>query len=366
LKIAVDARNLVAESSGVARYLSNLLRFFHTISNKHEFFIYSHKPIDEIITNRNYYYQVLKGHPIIWKQFLLPIIQLKRQYDLLFVPTYSTPYFFPGKVVVTIHDLIFCRHPEWTDKKQALRFATIVRHSAKKADHIIAVSEATKKDILDLTDVPEDKVTVIYEGVDEIFRQLDQHGLDRIREKHQLRHPFILHVGAIHPRRNISRLIEAFAFLRREKNCQHELRLVGSISDKEASELQYKTQKLGIEDVVHCHGILSDQDLVGFYNLADVFIYPSLYEGFGLPVLESMACGTPVITSNRSSLPELAGDAAILVDPESVDEIAYAIHELISNRDLRKQLVECGTIRVQKFSWLKTTKQTLKLFEQVD
>jgi glycosyltransferase involved in cell wall biosynthesis len=341
MKIAIDGRNLIGSRTGVGRYLQNLLPHL-TQHGKHDFYIYSHHTVQDVIPDRpRCHYMKLPGPPLIWKQILLPIQQLKHRYDLFFIPTYSSPVLMQN----------------WY---QAARFRVIVPYTAKQAEYIIAVSEATRRDIIELTGVPNHKIEVVYLGVEDIFRKLPDQQREAFRERYQISFPFLLHVGSIHPRRNMQRLLEAFVYLKQEKKIAHHLVLVGLLLDQK-SELN---AFLSHPDI-HYFGFVSDHDLVGFYNEAQVFIYPSLYEGFGLPVLEAMSCGTAVITSNVSSLPEVAGDAALLVDPFSREAIMQAILDLTSNDDLRRELIERGQERSRQFSWQKTGQQTLALMEHL-
>ena len=362
MQIAVEARYLAGNRTGVGRYLLNLLRFLPQLSNEHEYFLYSDRLMEQPIVDDNIHYRILKGHRLLWKHILLPIEQRKKQIDLMFIPSYSAPLLNLGKTIVTIHDLIATRHPEWTTKSQSLRFATVVKYAARKADYIIAVSEMTRKDILELTGVPEDKVKVIYEGVDEHFLKLPSNKLEEFRNKYKLDQPYILYVGSIHPRRNIKRLIEAFIYLKKEKRIEHKLVLIGLVL-QQGSQLKDWISESQLEDQILTYGFVPDDDLVKFYNFADIFIYPSLYEGFGLPILEAMACETPVITSNTSSLPEVAGDTAILIDPCDVKQIADAINQLIDDSSLREKLIARGKERCKQFSWRQAAVETLRLFE---
>ena len=359
MNVAVDARNLIGSRTGVGRYLQKLLEDFTEISDD-SFFIYSHDVIVEKIEHDRYHYKVLSGHPLVWKQLLMPVHQLRYNYDLVFVPTYSSPVFYPGKVLLTIHDLIFTKHPEWANWKQAVRFRAIVPKTAKFADRIIAVSEATRKDIIELTGVSSTKIDVVYLGVEDKFRSLTEDTLNIFRDKYNIRYPYILHVGSIHPRRNIKRLCQVFRRLKEEKKINHHLVLAGLDLDHTSQLSSY----LELPDI-HWVGYVPEEDLVGFFNAADLFIYPSLYEGFGLPVLEAMACGTPVITSNVSSLPEVAGDAALLIEPDDEEDMMRAISRILSEKSLAREMAEKGLERSKQYTWEKTSEQTLQIIQSM-
>ena len=359
MKVAVDSRNLIGSRAGVGRYLQNLLEHFTSLCN-HSFYIYSHREVVDRIIHVNYHYMVLRGHPLFWKQVLLPLHQLRHNYDLLFVPTYSSPVFFKGKVLLTVHDLIFAKYPQWANWKQSIRFSVVVPMTIRRADCLIAVSETTANDIIALTGIPHSRIEVVHLGVDKIFCERSESGSRQLREKYKIDYPYILHVGSIHPRRNIKRLIEAFLFLKNEKKIAHHLILIG-LNFHRSSEFRNNS----VHRDIHYFGFVPDDDLVDFYSQAEIFVYPSLYEGFGLPVIEAMACGTPVITSNVSSLPEVAGDAALLVDPESTGSIADAIQKLIFQQGLRRELIDKGRERSAQFTWEKASLQTCQIMDRL-
>lgn len=368
MRIAIEARYLAGKRLGVGRYLYNLLRFFPEISDKHDYYLYSDgRELDKSINNPKIHYRTLKGpRKLIWRHFLLPLEQIKKKYELLFIPSYSAPILKTGKTVVTIHDIIPIRFPEWSVKKERIRFATIIKHTAKRADYIIAASQATKNDLLELTDGSNDRIEVIYLGVDDHFRVLETDQLSDFISKNNLHQPYILYVGAIHPRRNIDQLIQAFSILKKENNIPHKLILIGlTFHTHLSNQLTEWINSSGVSDQISRIGYVSDDDLVKFYNLADIFIYPSSYEGFGLPVLEAMACGTPVITSKSSSLTEVAGDAALLVKPGDVEELADAIRRLIEDSACRQEMINHGFKQARQFTWLRAAQKTVELFEKV-
>lgn len=363
MKIGVDARNLMGQRTGVGRYLINLLRHFADSPQSHDFYLFSNSVIENL-SLPGLHHRTVKGPNLFWKQVILPYEQWKNKCDVLFIPTYSTPIFNPIKTVVTIHDLIFLLYPEWATRNQRNRFSTIVKHSACRADCVIAVSESTRADILKYTGVKNDKVEVVYEGVDEQFRVLNTIDEASFLNRYNLDKPFILFVGSIHPRRNVQRVIESFVQLKVEKKIDHQLVLIGLKQQLDPS-ISHLIHERNIDQSISMLGFVPDEDLVKFYNLADIFIYPSLYEGFGLPVLEAMACGTPVITSNTSSLPEVAGDAAVLIDPSNQSQMVDAIQNIVENRAWAEELKERGLERCKKFSWKSAAKTTCEIFESV-
>lgn len=274
------------------------------------------------------------------------------------------PLRMAGKRVITVHDVTFLTTPDSYTKGE-LNLIKIFTRSVQNADLVIADSSNTKKDLVELLMVPEDKIRVILLGVDDSFHPIDDGDLiHSIREKYRLENDYILHVGTLQPRKNLVRLIEAFHQIQQNGSIDCQLVLAGG-KGWMYDEIFQKVSVLGLESKVVFTDYISEEDLLVLMNGAAVFTLVSLYEGFGLPPLEAMACGTPVIVSNISSLPEVVGDAGILVNPYDVDEIARAIHEVLVNERLREEMRVKGLERAKQFSWEKTAKETLKAYEEV-
>ncbi|KAA3617965.1 MAG: glycosyltransferase family 1 protein [Calditrichaeota bacterium] len=363
MNIAIDARCLEGNKTGVGRYLGNIIQNFPNSEKDTNLQLYC--TVDFSLTaDVNLQKKIVKGHPLLWKQFLVPLHQLIDKPDVFFVPSYSTPIFNPIPTVVTIHDLIFTKFPEWTDRKQRWRFKNIVTRSAKYASKIIAVSESTRKDIINLTDVKSEKVEVVYEGIDSKFEVLSKSRAIKLIKNLDIQSDFILYVGSMHPRRNLHRLLHAFKGILHKGMNNYKLMLCG-LNLYTKSDVNNWIDELGLKDYVRILGYVTEEELLGLYNMATVFVYPSLYEGFGLPILESMACGTPVLTSNVSAIPEVAADAALLVDPYSIDELSSGLQSLLKSEKLRKEFIERGHARKQLFSWENTAKQTSEILKSV-
>ena len=232
----------------------------------------------------------------------------------------------------------------------------------KRSDKIIAVSYSTKQDLMNYFKISDNKIKVIYEAADQIFQPLSSEKVQHFKDKYDLNYQYILYVGTLEPRKNIPLIIKAFYILNKE-GFQHKLVIAGKKGWK------YKTiyqliDKLNLQKEVIFIGFIPDNDLPALYNAANLFVYPSLYEGFGLPPLEAMSCGCPVITSNISSLPEVVGDAGIMIDPYSVDELYEAMHKVLINEIVRKDMIKKGLERSQMFSWTKTAEETLKIYKE--
>jgi len=276
------------------------------------------------------------------------------------------------RTLLTVHDLSFIRDPQSATAGLRRYLNDVVPRSVNKAHHVLADSRATKDDLIELYSTSPDKITVLYSGVDPRFTPEPERGeAERIRQRYKLGHqPFILAVGALHPRKNYSRFIAAFAKIadvsRRMdgRPINHNLVIVGEqgwLFDSIIADVA----RLGIRTRVIFPGFADDQDLPALYRAADLFVFPSLYEGFGLPPLEAMACGTPVVTSNVSSLPEVVGDAGMTVDPTDTDALARAMSQVLQDSRLRQQMIERGLARAADFTWQRAARQLCQVYRQV-
>lgn len=283
----------------------------------------------------------------------------------VFFSQFYVPKYCPCRAVALIADLSSEHHPETFDADECRAMQTSTRRSAAAADHIIAPSQYTANDIIKTYRLEPEKVTRIYHAASSRFRRIDDEAeLSRIKKKYGISDNYILGVGTIQPRKNLSRLIEAYSNLKGRGIELPKLVLAGKIGWLHG-EIVEAISRLGLADRVQFTGYVPDDDLPGLYSGSLFFVYPSYFEGFGLPPLEAMQCGTPVITGNLTSLPEVVGDAGIMVDPFDVGAIANAMKSLLSDADLRKSLSEKGIERAKKFSWTDAARQTLKIFEKV-
>ncbi|MGQ9804369.1 MAG: glycosyltransferase family 4 protein [Anaerolineae bacterium] len=268
------------------------------------------------------------------------------------------------RTVFTLHDLIFLFHPE-THKPLNRWFLTLMMpRFLRAADAVIAVSECTKRDAVRYYGIPEEKITVIYEGVNPRFRPANPETVAAVRRKYGLPEHFILYVGTIEPRKNLTTLLEAFHHLAALRSGDLRLVIVGKRGWLYEGFFR-RLRELGLEERVHFTGYVPDEDLPALYSAADLFVFPSLYEGFGLPVLEAMACGTPAVCSNTSSLPEVAGNAALLVSPTDVRGLAEAMARALTDDALRATLRAKGLERAGEFSWARAARETLRVYQTV-
>jgi glycosyltransferase involved in cell wall biosynthesis len=268
---------------------------------------------------------------------------------------------------VTIHDCIHMMFPQYLPNRAAYAYARASMWSAaRRSDRILTVSEASKRDILHFFKVRPEKVVVVYNAIDEHFRVAPaEEDVARVRERYQLEHGFVLYAGNIKPHKNLVRLIEAFSELRKDSSFEElKLLIIGDQISK-LPALRRAVHKYKLHKHVRFLGYLPDETLAILYRLAAVFVFPSLYEGFGLPPLEAMASGTPVVTSNVSSLPEVTGGAAVLVDPYDVDSIVDGIRRVLTNPALAAELRAKGIERAREFSWERSVERTRQLYAEV-
>ena len=381
MKIVVDGLPLRCPGTGIPRYTLEMLRSLHRVAPRHDFFITDcHAPVFQRRISLPSHPDEFDGSirrqvnwaPKLWIVLPRRIRQAIIRQDLrgLHAELYfGTNYFGlfdrSFKTVITIHDLVYHHYPEATEPYMLRRLSQELPAHAHRADAIFTDSKASRRDIIDLLKVPEEKVHTIYCGVDHSFRPIeDQAALESVRRRYSLPDQFLLFVGTIEPRKNLVTLLAAFARVVADPKFRHSLVIVGGKGWKDSPIRNALTSNQATERLITT-GYVAGKDLPLIYNLADALIMPSFYEGFGLPVVEAMACGTPVVTSNVSSLPEVAGDAAIFVDPKDADDVARGMSTVVHDPQLRADLRQKGLLRAREFSWEKSARQALNVFEQV-
>jgi glycosyltransferase involved in cell wall biosynthesis len=380
LRIAIDIRH--TRDYGIGTYIRNLLRAMSRLNPPEQFLLFGSGEDFEALGElgdhfeRHLYLQADRG---VKHQLSFPFFYRRLRASLGHIPLNVVPIAMPRPYVVTIHDMSRLKFPTESATRQNYNLFR-ARHGLARAARVIAVSGATRRDAEELLRVPHDRVRLIYNAIDPRFfegtpRCVDSGGFSstdpdsrRALERYGIRYPFLLYAGTIRPQKNLPRLVEAFAYLRGEL-AQHDvykdLRLViiGDEISKHPS-LRRTVIQTRVEPFVRFLGFVPFDVLRAFYRAAEVFVFPSLYEGFGLPPLEAMACGTPVVTSDASSLPEVVGDAAVLANPENLFEIARGIKEILLDPAYRVSLVQRGFEHVRSFSWDRTAAEVLSVYRE--
>ncbi len=299
---------------------------------------------------------------ILWEQGLQPWVIRRERLHLLHALAYVTPVIAPCPTVVTVHDLSFVRYPEAFRPLNRLYLRVMTRRSVFRARRIITDSRSTQNDLVTLWGVSADRISVVPIGVEGDYRPAPAAEVEAFRRHRGLPDRFVLYLGTLEPRKNVTAAIAAFARWVQATGDRKTWLVVAGAKGWYYQTVFARVQALGLADRVLFPGYVPAAELPAWYRAAEVFVYPSLYEGFGLPPLEAMACGTPVITSNTSSLPEVVGDAALLVDPYDVEAIAEALARLLEDEELRQRLREAGLARARQFSWERTARETLAAY----
>jgi glycosyltransferase involved in cell wall biosynthesis len=366
-RIAIDAHMIGTGETGNETYIRGLVRGLQQVTTQHEYLLYTTDPAllpARLLGERFRARQVAPAGNIPRLAYGMPRAARQDRLDLLHV-TYTLPLFLPCRTVVSVHDISYVFFPEAFSPRDRVLLSLAVPLSMRRADRVLTISEHARRDIVQHYRVPEWKVTAIPLAAEEHFQPVaaaDE--LARVRARYRLPERYILAVGNLQPRKNLRRLIEAFATLRAAGTITQRLVLVGKNLWRE-SEVFAAIRARGLVDEVVATGYVPDADLPAIYSAADVFVYPSLYEGFGVPPLEAMSCGTPVIASNSSSLPEVVGDAALLVDPTNTGELTAALERLLTDEVVSARLRVAGRKQAARFSWTETARRTLAVYEEV-
>jgi glycosyltransferase involved in cell wall biosynthesis len=367
VRIGIDARKL--HDFGIGTYIRNLLRQLARLDRTSEYVVFCRAEDSETLALLGSNFRPVvetAGNYSIAEQVRIPIAVRRNGITLFHAPHYVLPPLVPSKSVVTIHDCIHLMFPQYLPNRLALNYArTFIRSAARRATRVLTVSESSKRDILRFVNTDPAKIDVIYNAYDERFAaDPREEDVVRVRERYQLHDEFVLYAGNVKPHKNLERLIEAFYRVRLRGLDRLKLVLIGDEISKYAA-LRRAVHQHQLHKYVRFLGYLPEETLAVMYRLAGVFVFPSLYEGFGLPPLEAMASGTPVVTSNVSSLPEVAGDAAVLVDPYDPEAIADGIYRVLTNETLRRQLRLKGISRAAQFSWETSVRRVRAIYEEV-
>ena len=368
MRIGIFVMKAGTGAGGLETYDANLIRSLARIDSNNDYRIYCLAPgiVDLLSVDRpNFSFRALWPHnKWISIPVALPLAMARDRLDL-FHGAFVPPPFSPCDYVFTLHDVYMFLYPEFLPPLLRFRLRRLLARSIRKAAHIICVSQSVHDHVAERFGVAGERLSVVYHGVEEMFRPLDREANARILdERYGISGPYLFFAGRFEPRKNVVRILEAFDIFRRESGGTTRLVLAGEKTWSRA-EVDATIARLGLrEDVIEL-GNIPRAALPPLYSGALAFVFPSLWEGFGLPIVEAMACGTPVITGNLSAMPEIAGGAALLVDPNRVDSIAEAMLRIAREQGLREALIEKGLSRAREFDWDRTARETLAIYQRL-
>jgi alpha-1,3-rhamnosyl/mannosyltransferase len=365
-RIGIDARKL--KDYGIGSYIRNLLDSLGKLpeSAAYRFRVYAHRSDADALPELPGHFEIVHddspGYSLA-ELTRLPWRLLRDRLDLFHATHYVLPPLWRTRAVVTIHDIIHLLYPEFLPNRAAHAYARfMIRRALTRADRIVTVSHNTRRDLVDYFDIPAARIEVIYNGVSPRFGpDVPRDEKLRVATKLGITTPYLLFLGGEKPHKNVQNVVRAFGKARHEHSFPQTLVLAGPLPQNPA-RLEALVSALDLSAVVRRPGVVDEEDLPALYAGADAFLYPTLYEGFGLPVVEAMACGTPVLTSSNSALQEIAGGHALLVDPMDLDANAAGIVLLATNAKARAEYSELGRKRAQDFSWDRTARRTLEVY----
>jgi len=361
-------------NGGVSRYIRYLVTGLAQQPGKHTYtiFVNGQDIIQQLPANPQITYLSApwpEGKPtarVVWEQLTLPSLIRQKHISVLHSPVNVRPEFLPRSCasIVTLHDLAFLRFPDVLTRAKRMYHQTFTMHSLRQASMLITVSDSTKRDAHELAGIANELMQTIYPCIDERFtNKRDEGQIHIFRQQYGLTEGFFLYLGTLEPRKNIPTLIDAYALLRQKQQIRQKLVLAGG-KGWLYDTIFTKVQQLGLEADVIFPGFVSDKEQVLWYQAANVFVYPSLYEGFGIPVAEALACGTPVVTSNVSSLPEAGTDLALCVDPSDADSLANAMYQALTDQALQDKCQTSASTVAQKYSARTMVEQTIEVYER--
>jgi glycosyltransferase involved in cell wall biosynthesis len=365
MRFSVDAHTIGCHLTGNEVYIRNLLNEFADVDRSHEYIAYVAKPEAPSHLHERVQTRWVSANPYKRLAWDLPRVVREDRPELLHVQ-YTGPLFTNIPLVVSIHDVSYLELPECFTWYRREQLKITVRRTAEKAAAILTPSEFSRRAILNHYNLPEDKVVVVPNAVSSQFRAMDRRLASGIVEKKfGVRSPFVLTVGDLQPRKNHLGLLKAFEeVMRAHPQLTHQLVFVGK-ETWYSKDLHRAVEKSSVKGRVQFTGFVDDSDLVPFYAACDLFVFPSFYEGFGLPILEAMACGRAVACSNTTAMPEVADGAGILFDPRSNEQMVRAISDVLLDQELRQRLERLGAQRASSFSWEKAAERTLDVYAQV-
>lgn len=366
MRIGISARGLSEVSGGVKQYITSVTQSLLEIDSDNQYFVFHNS--DEFSGKFHNAKEIFlkTKNKLIWDYVELPRALKKNKIDICIFPKNVVPFNVKCKSIVIIHDLLHIKDPKVYKWFDSLYMRLLIPFSVKKADKIVTDSKSTSNDLIELTGATKENVSVIYLAADDKYHPLNDSNEENsnVLKKYNLKLPYLLYIGSLSPRKNIPFLIKAFEEFMKANNIDIQLVLAGGKSWKD-EEIHQTISKSPYRENIILTGFVDDDDLPYIYNQAEVFIYPSLYEGFGIPILEAMASGCPVLTSNTSSPPEVAGDAVLYFDPTNINDLVQNISKVVNNNELQTDLIEKGLKRVKEFSWKKTAQSIVLIYDEI-
>lgn len=372
MRIGLCTPSILYPEGGVGNYIRNLTRAIAEIDTLNDYFVFGNPQSFQEYGLDGERFELLDRGALTryrwlrlgWEHLVYPLECTVKKVDLIHAMVFVIPFLNVNKSIVMIYDMGFHLYPLFHQAGKVAYFKPMIERSVRQADMILTISRRTKEEICGVLNVPEEKVRVTYLAHQHGFRPAaDEQKIVDVKRRVSITKPYILFVGTIEPRKNIARLLDAFAMLHGARKRSYQLVIAGRRGW--GSDVDAWIAERGLKEDVILTDVVTQDDLIALYNGCRLFVYPSLYEGFGIPILEAMACGAPVITSRDSSMAEVAGEAAVLVDPESVEEISAAMHRLLADEDVRQDFIRRGMERAKTFSWHNTAMQTLAVYSEV-
>lgn len=366
--LGIDAsRAVTGQRTGTEAYAYHLIQALIPLTavKSHQLRLYFNQPPPPgLFPTAPHVQQVIIPFPRLWSHLRLAWELQQRPPDIFFTPAHVIPLTYFGRSVATIHDLGYYYFPEAHTRRQVAYLNWSTRHNGRRAAHVIADSQTTKDDLVQLYHINPAKIHIVYPAYDPALKPItDEQELAAVRQKYGITAPYLLYIGTLQPRKNLLRLVEAFAAS--SVVSSHQLVLAGRTGWRAEPILRaIAALEPAVRQQIILPGYVEDGDKAALISGAAVMLFPSLYEGFGFPVLEAQTCGTAVICSNTSSLPEVAGDAALLVNPQETAEVTAAITRLLSDQSLQQELIHKGFQNIQRFTWQETAEQLLHILEQ--
>ncbi|MBV9711145.1 MAG: glycosyltransferase family 4 protein [Ktedonobacteraceae bacterium] len=376
MKIGVNALFFQYPATGTGQYMTHLLSALSQVDSQNEYVLFGPQPVETSPIPFPYYVQPVPAlaarnrnvGKVVWEQFTGPDVAQKQGVDVFHVPYFAPPLFPRTSTVVTIHDVIPMRLPAYQPDARVKAYMHLIARAAHHATQIITVSEHARRDIIDVLKLPSDRIHVIYEAAGEEYRPVtDAEILAKTRVRYGLNERYIFYLGGLDQRKNVQQLVRAFAHVHRMIGDPQLQLLIAGNPDRQKGPLfpdpRPVAADLGMSGQI-IYRFVEEEDKPALYSGASLFVFPSLYEGFGLDPLEAMSCGAPVVCSNRTSLPEVVGDAAIMVDPTDTQKLVEAMRRVLSDETLQTDLRARSLQRATLFNWQKTARETLTVYEE--